>query len=365
MSESQAAYRRGRSCNDHLIVLNTLVQKSIARRKRLYCLFVDLSKAFDSIKREKLWTRLGEIGLDIQMIQKIREIYNHAYAKVQSKQGYTQPLRILNGVLQGETLSPTLFTLFIDEITLLLQKSNINGARIAATKAMILLYADDIILTADCPHDLQSQINIIAKFFKNNDLLVNMDKTKIVVFGSGKQQKQHRFYNDGNKIEIVNSYKYLGVEFHKTGSFKEHHDAVLHKTNVAINTLVNILKAAKIQDIDIAIRLFNTLAGTIPLYGLPIWGMNYVDNMEKLQTKFLRQLLGASNLTPGYVLRLETGCKSIKSQIMKAILTTMSNTMYSGTPTKEAKDCLNYLKSSVKQHQSTNMYIQWRKLFQK
>ncbi|CAG7733392.1 unnamed protein product [Allacma fusca] len=274
-------------------------------------------------------------------------------------------LKILNGVLQGETLSPTLFTLYLDEITMLLKNSNEKGAKLFATEIPILLYADDIVLMADSPQDLQTQIKIWIKFFKNNCLAVNMDKTKVVVFGRGRHLCKHDFYYDGTKIEIVNNYRYLGVEFHRKGHFKLHQVNIMNKREAATNVLLNTLRSAKVQDIKIILRPFTTLVETIRLYGFPIWGMKFLDNMEKLQTKFLRKILGASNLTPGHVLGLETGCKPIKSHIMKGILITILNTFLAETSTEEAKDCFKYIRREENQCPNSNMYTKWRNLFRK
>jgi len=56
------------------------------------------------------------------------------------------------------------------------------------------------------------------------------------------------------------------------------------------------------------------------LYACPIWGLNHIEDLEKFQTQFLRKLMSVTNLVPGFFLRLETQCPSIKVQIFKAVL---------------------------------------------
>ncbi|CAG7827372.1 unnamed protein product [Allacma fusca] len=159
---------------------------------------------------------------------------------------------MLKGVLQGETLKPTLFTLYIDEIVTIHRKSNVNGERIASLQIQILVYAHDIALTANTPEDLQIQINLISNFFNKNDLSVNLDKTKVMVFG----KETVASANTGKK------------------------------------------PSTKTNDIDIILTLFYSLVSTIPMYGFAIWGENYLEEIEKLQTQFFRRILGASNFTP-------------------------------------------------------------------
>ena len=65
-------------------------------------------------------------------------------------------------VKQGDTLSPTLFAVYINDLALHLKESNIEIELDETTLVNVLCYADDIVLIAKCENDLQSLINIVS-----------------------------------------------------------------------------------------------------------------------------------------------------------------------------------------------------------
>ena len=79
---------------------------------------------------------------------------------------------------------------------------------------LILLFADDVILASYSVSGLQNQLNILRQFAKNFHMEVNLKKTKIVVFRKGGflGEKEIWWYGQ-ERIQVVNSYKYLGLHF--------------------------------------------------------------------------------------------------------------------------------------------------------
>ena len=78
----------------------------------------------------------------------------------------------------------------------------------------LLLYADDLTIMSTTPAGLQRLLNALQLFCEQPQLSVNLAKTKVVTFGS--RAKCQAFTSNGNKVERVQSYKYLGFEFHAT-----------------------------------------------------------------------------------------------------------------------------------------------------
>lgn len=74
----------------------------------------------------------------------------------------------------------------------------------------ILMYADDLVLVANSPHDLQINISILDEYFAKWGLTLNLGKSKIIVFRNGGPLKSNEHWHyRGEEIEVVNSYKYL------------------------------------------------------------------------------------------------------------------------------------------------------------
>ncbi|CAG7716954.1 unnamed protein product, partial [Allacma fusca] len=231
---------------------------------KLYALFIDLSQAFDSIVHTLLWNRLVEEGLSKQLIDLIKDIYNKAKTQIRGKQGLTGFVKILKGVLQGETLSPTLFTIYIDKIVKILKNSKVKGINMHGANIKILLYADDMVLVATSKDDLQNMINILVTYFDENNLKVNLDKTKAIIFSkNGRHKKTDILKWKNMPIENVQSYTYLGIPFQSTGIFNKAKDHFMTKARVAQTNLFELLWKARIKDIRKAVMLFDSLVGSI------------------------------------------------------------------------------------------------------
>ena len=78
-------------------------------------------------------------------------------------------------------------------------------------KLYILLYADDTVVMAESPEQLQRALDGMAAYCKDNRLIVNRNKTKVVIFSRGKLRKIPNFTYNNTNLEVVFSYEYLGI----------------------------------------------------------------------------------------------------------------------------------------------------------
>ena len=87
------------------------------------------------------------------------------------------------GLLQGEVLSPFLFSLFLNDLELHLQQSTSAGLTLDQLSIYLSMFPDDaVIFSVD---GLQSSLNNLESYCRRWDLKVNVDKTKVVVFRKG------------------------------------------------------------------------------------------------------------------------------------------------------------------------------------
>ena len=86
-------------------------------------------------------------------------------------------------------------------------------------KLYILLYADDTIIMADSPDDLQATLNGLYDYCKAWSLSVNISKTKVVIFSKGKVRRFPKFYLGKEEVDVAYDYVNLGVTFNYNGTF--------------------------------------------------------------------------------------------------------------------------------------------------
>jgi len=210
----QAGFRRAFSTIDHIFVLRCLIDGAKARKKRLYCCFVDFRKAFDTVPRERLFRRLESLGVPPQMTWAIYALYEQVTGRARCPGGLSDPIASTIGVKQGCPLSPTLFGLYIDEISDYVLRAGGQGADLAGTPVHIMPYADDIVLISKSQEGLQCHLGALDEFCMQRGMTVNLGKTKVMIFHTSRGVRHSTAFTvAGGRVEVVESYVYLGVTF--------------------------------------------------------------------------------------------------------------------------------------------------------
>jgi hypothetical protein len=223
--------------------------------------------------------------------------------------------------LQGECLSAKLFTLFINDIVKTLHDSNVPALKIASKDIHMLLYADDIVLLSSNVFDLQSKIDIIRAYFRENDLKINLDKTKIVMFKYGRERKvQPSVFWDNNIIYYVRMYTYLGVNFYANLDMNPVCLQFIKKAKNAENQLFSVMWRSKTRTFDSRLKVYNSLVKSVLNYCSPVWGIENVNKLKIFQNNYLRRLFNLPRKSPNWFCRLECDCYSIEYDYMKNLL---------------------------------------------
>ena len=306
LCENQAGFRKGYSTFDNIFVLDGMIEDQLSYPKgKLFAFFIDFSAAFDTVNREALFFKLDKSGFSTKIIDAIRNIYTITSAKVWTKKGYTDSFFTNCGVRQGCTLSPILFALFINDLA---DYINIGGFCYEGVQINMLMYADDIVFVASEPEILQEMIDKLADYCKNWDLRVNLAKSQIMVFRKmGKLKNAYKWSYMGRDIEVVSSYKYLGVHFYSTGKFGHHLGSQLSVAKAGLTSVYKNIFYIQATNIDSYFKLFDATARAVMCYAAQVWGYMQYEEVEKLQRFFIKKLFRLPYNTPNYMLLLETG----------------------------------------------------------
>ena len=313
LQENQAGFRANYSTTDHIFTLNSIIEILRHSKKKVYCAFVDFSKAFDSVWHIGLYQKLLAYNINGKFFRIIQNIYSNIKNCITINNEKSNFFQSNCGIRQGENLSPILFSLFLNDLETELRDKGFQGINFldpndnltTILQILVLLYADDTILMSDNPEQLQHCLNIFQNYCKQWKLNVNTDKTKIVIFGS-KAKPKLKFTLDGRELEIVNIYKYLGTYFNRSGSFlttRKHLAQQARKALFLIYKRVNNLNLP----IDLIFKLFDHTIMPIMTYSAEVWG--YEDNLilEKIHCEYIRKVLHLRKSTPKYMLFAETG----------------------------------------------------------
>jgi len=291
ISDAQFGFRKGRSTTDAIFILHSLVQNFLFENKRLYVIFVDMMKCFDTIYRNALWLKMYKCGIQGKILRIVRDMYQKVKSCVKSLSSYSDYFSYAVGLRQGEVMSPLLFSLFVEDLELFLQNDLQSGLNIDDIVLILLLFADDMAIVGKTPDEIQNHLDNLYYYCNLWGLKVNTEKTKITVFRKrGGLLPNEKWTYNGHDIQVVNDFNYLGVVFNYTGSFTLNQEHLTGKALKAMNILLS-----KCNDYDlkpkILCQLFDAFVGSILNYASEVWGYTKSKELERIHLKFCKRLL--------------------------------------------------------------------------
>lgn len=211
LGEMHGAYRRHRRLEDQVFILKGICNLRKRQKLKTWISFLDISKAFDTVNRERLFLLLWEKGIQGKAWRLIKGLYDKVENKVIFGAFESSWFETLNGVKQGCILSPTLFSLVMLDLIDQLKKGNI-GVPFRNDRIPCLLYADDIALLAENEDQLNCMLNIAQVFASKWNMTFNCSKSKVMVVGKRVDSNKKWMLGD-NFISECKTYKYLGIIF--------------------------------------------------------------------------------------------------------------------------------------------------------
>ena len=166
----------------------------------------------------------------------------------------------------------------------------------ALLKLYILLYADDSVLFAESPKDLQNSMYLMEEYCYLWKLKINASKSKVTVFSRGGIRNRPEFYFGENKLDVFDHYKYLGLNCNFDGKFTVAKKELYDKGNRAMFSLLHKSRQLRLP-IDIQLKLLDVLVKPVLLYGCEVWAYEDTDILEKLHLKFCKYVLGVNKST--------------------------------------------------------------------
>ena len=312
ISESQAGFRQGYTTTDHIFTLYAVTQKYLSKKgSKLYVAFVDLKKAFDSVRRHVLIKMLSNAGVSSKFICAIKAIYEQVFSSVRVNSFMTEMFECPIGLRQGCVLSPTLFSIVINEIATRMAEEGKHGVQMlpGLIELFILLFADDLALMSSTPHGLQVQIDCVHRVCEELGLTVNIDKTKVMVFRKGGFLGQHeKWFIDGKRLEVVNKYVYLGYTFTTTMSPFEGVKQLAVKGKKALFDVIRVHNQLDQMTIKTFFKIFDSKIQPIVLYAAEMWGVSEAHSIvERVHLTACKRVLNVAPRTPNKMVYGELG----------------------------------------------------------
>jgi len=175
----QYGFTKGLSPTLAILSVTEAIADASDRKCPLYLLTVDVRKAFDVVRQDSLCHKLYHL-VDSHSWKVIRQNL-HTIARVKLRDSLGEPFDVGQGVGQGKILSTHCYKQYVNDLLDRLSEAR-HGYSIGETYMGAPTCADDIILVCDNPTDLQTQLNAVASYARQEHYTIHPKKSQCVTY---------------------------------------------------------------------------------------------------------------------------------------------------------------------------------------
>ena len=315
----QFGFRFGHSPGLALVLLVDKISQALERGEYVLGIFLDFSKAFDTVNHDILFEKLEFYGVRGLPLLWFKSYLNNRKQYVEYNSGQSESDTIRCGVPQGSILGPLLFLIYINDLALV------------SDKFFAMLFADDsnIFLSGKNPDELIRNMNeemkTVVDWLKLNKLSLNLGKTHFMLFTRKKENISLAENLVINNVEInrVDKTKFLGVMIDHRLSFTNHISYMKGK----IARGIGILKKARPYFTEDTLKLlYNSFVYPYFTYCIEVWGnvyTTYLEPLRKLQKWAVRVITSTKRRDPSSPLFKKLGLLNLDEIYIYFILLLM------------------------------------------
>ena len=269
--------------NDWVLALDT--------RLKTDAIYIDFQKAFDSVSHSKLLSKLESYNIRGDLLAWITAFLKHRTQQVKINNSLSDIINIVSGVPQGSVLGPTLFLLYINDVT--------DG--FANLDCSIKLYADDAKLYSsfkigDYSPALVEALEHITNWANIWQLQIANSKCIAHRISMG-AASTHDYYINDYKLQWSSCTRDLGIYIDNDLKFAQHISKITH---IGHSRAALILKCFLTRDPKVLLKAFCTYVRPILEYCTTVWSPHHIglnDKLENVQRRFTKRISSLSHLS--------------------------------------------------------------------
>ena len=351
----QVGFTKGGEILDNLLVLQECVRQSYGRGEQMVVIAVDFSKAYDSIRREKVVEVLKDLKVPVKVIDMIRRGYVGDRTRVEIG-GRELLMEIDSGIRQGCTASPLIFKLITYKIIEELKRRT-SGVVVGGVKVSSLFFADDGMLLARGVEEAGRAVRILREEAGKYGLEMNTEKSKCMLFngrGAGEEVQEIE------GVEVVSEVKYLGVMIeNKSNLYAGQRRRMIDKGRKMSNLTYSVIEKC-CHRVIIGKVYWKSVVLAGVLYGAEVVNMREVD-VEKLQRQenvTMRRILRAPKYVAVAAMQGEIGIGTMKSRLVRGRLQYLRRKMQ-GDNNLVKEVMASMRRNNVGWWKRTEKYLEW------
>jgi ribonuclease HI len=322
LSSAQAGFRSKRSTTHQLDMMTMVMEDAYLFKQNIYLMQADMTEAFDTISHDKLLVILYDLGFPTDAIEVVKDLYTNAKTAIKTPYGPTPELQLNRGTIQGDSLSPFLFLLYMEPLLRWLH-TNAKGYMVGALadqgtaiqqqhQVSNITYADDLNVVTGGPkglHNLKHQCQKVCTYTAWGNLIVNGIKTTVTGALHGTQP--HKPYDvELLQTQLTNTiciqdtpvmhatyhpprqaFAHLGVLFTMDLNFKPQLAATLKQVKEMVHHLRSSYASTSQKQ-----RIIETCIRPKIIYGMTVapYTLAEIKLLDSLMTRATKQAYGLS-----------------------------------------------------------------------
>ena len=307
IDKCQAGAQKNRGCIEQILSLRLLMDLAAYKKHKLYVLFVDFSKAYDRVPRNKLFEYLKSIGCGKVMLLALHKIYSCTKSVLKSA-----TITSSIGIRQGAPTSCILFIIYIDKmIRMIKEKIGMDGF-LGSMHTLLLM--DDTVIVSTSRKKMEEKLDVLVEYCDTYGMVINEKKTKFFVVNGNSRDKEPIIVRNV-KIDYCRKYLYLGAWFTddaKMRSVLEEHEVESTRT---VNKFAIFCYTNTTMPYAYKVKVFKAALSSSLLYSSESWLTNSITSVEKLYNRAIKCLLGVRNNTPVSLCLMESGLETFVHEV--------------------------------------------------
>ena len=181
LSNLLTGFRKNHNTQHCLMSMLEKWKKTLDKGGYICAIFMDLSKAFDTLNHKLLIAKLGAYGFDTKALYYIKSYLDNKKQRVRVNSNFSSWQEVIAGVRQGSILGPLLFNIFVNDIFLFVSSSNLSN------------YADNTLYTSgynleEVKEVLLNDLTKVTEWYFKNYVILNAGKCHFIYLGKNREK---------------------------------------------------------------------------------------------------------------------------------------------------------------------------------